>query len=163
LAPQLQPSVNLSLEQSGFLFAGDLSTQPIKQTTSTTTASATQPPTTQPEGQQSEALKAAAAALSDSTAAAKGSAGTTEPQGTGRQVAAGTVEGSGQEGRSTVTTMSSSQATQNFSESEARAQSETADKLGLGNRNAAPPTPSQIQGMLQKVMQSLRGQPQTSR
>ena len=61
-----------------------------------------------------------------------------------------------------VTSVPSAQASERFSQSESRAQGETAAKLGLNGKDAAPPTPAQIQGLLQRVMQSLRGRTSSS-
>jgi hypothetical protein len=54
-----------------------------------------------------------------------------------------------------VTPLSSAEATSRFNQDETRAQGETAKKLGLGTPSGQPPTPAQIQGVLQRVMTSV--------
>jgi hypothetical protein len=63
----------------------------------------------------------------------------------------------GSEIRASVINVSSEEAADRFTQGEAKAQSETAEKLGLAGDAGPPPTPAQIQGLLQRVMQSLRG------
>ena len=244
MAPQLTPAVNLSLEQSNFLFAGELNSQTIDQTATTplatpdsavpdqlsgsttasqqplsadpqsdaqtegqtddkinnqnnhnnnnnnnnqvapppktplaastnttttfsTVSSPTPSPTNPLEQQQNQILNSAAVlqstASSPTSAATAAAANLTEPQAAARQGSTAAIAGRAQDTRANVSTISPAQASKTFSDSEARAQTDTANKLGLNNTGAAPPTPSQIQGLLQKVIQSLRAQPQSSR
>jgi hypothetical protein len=84
--------------------------------------------------------------------------------GASSQPAAATpTTGSSAELRAFVTNVSSAEAAERFSQGEARAQSETAEKLGLAGGVGTPPTPAEIQELLQRVMQSLRGPSSSSR
>jgi hypothetical protein len=84
--------------------------------------------------------------------------------GASSQPAAATpTTGSSAELRAFVTNVSSAEAVERFSQGEARAQSETAEKLGLAGGVGTPPTPAEIQELLQRVMQSLRGPSSSSR
>jgi hypothetical protein len=166
--PNLEPAMATTLESSTFLYADDYfanqSDEGLREVKNSLTEQRTKASGTTQDSDLSPAEQGRTADPGNAPAAVAAPIPTAlDTERSAGQAAATPTSGSSDELRASVTTVSSAEAAERFSQGEAKAQSETAEKLGLTGGAGTPPTPAQIQGLLQRVMQSLRGPSSSSR
>jgi hypothetical protein len=166
--PNLEPAMATTLESSTFLYADDYfanqSDEGSREVKNSLAEQRTKASGTTQDSDLSPAEQGRTADPGNAPAAVAAPIATAlDTERSAGQAAATPTSGSSDELRASVTTVSSAEAAERFSQGEAKAQSETAEKLGLTGGAGTPPTPAQIQGLLQRVMQSLRDPSSSSR